>query len=325
MDIPVLLSHRTAWLVHHAPPELVAAVHTRDYQVLVPNHSPQQTLDRVRTALMDCGIPEDQLTDIDLLANFDFERTAALGVNSHVLGQVLPSHHIDLLTEGIFVTDDALTFILAGTWMSPVELIEYGYEVCGNYRLGFGPTDPFTEKTAGTSRQDIKELLLATPGIPGSRAAERALRRVRDGSASPMETATAIMLATPRSLGGLGLRSFELNARVDIPPEQRICTKSEYFDVDVRIQRKHKMLAIEYKGGHHDEAERKGSDAEREAVLAALGYRVISLTSEQFANQLSLHRAFNSICSYLGIEIDTSRAFQARQNELRKQVIRNWK
>ena len=64
---------------------------------------------------------------------------------------------------------------------------------------------------------------------------------------------------------------------------------------------KRRELGIEYKGGFHDEAERKGADEEREAVLAQMGYRIVTLTSTQFASQLAFHRAMNNIREALGM------------------------
>lgn len=88
---------------------------------------------------------------------------------------------------------------------------------------------------------------------------------------------------------------------------------------------KRRELGIEYKGGFHDEVERKGADAEREAVLAQMGYRIVTLTSAQFASQLAFHRAMNSIREALGMPRCTDAEYQRKQNELRKALIRNWK
>ena len=81
----------------------------------------------------------------------------------------------------------------------------------------------------------------------------------------------------------------------------------------------------EYKGGFHDEFERKGADAEREAVLSQMGYRIVTLTSAQFGSQLAFHRAMNNIREALGMPHCTDTGYQREQNELRKALIRNWK
>lgn len=127
MDTPVLISHKTAWLVHHAPRNLVQAVAQRDYQIGVRGLSTQQRIARIRQALTDCGIPSTMLKTIDISVVFAFERIRTNGVTCHVLGQNLPYDHIDELTPGIFITDEAFTFVLAAEWMDRIEYLEYGY------------------------------------------------------------------------------------------------------------------------------------------------------------------------------------------------------
>lgn len=204
MDTPVLISHKTAWLVHHAPQGMVQAVAQHDYQIGARGLSTQQRIARIRQALTDCGIPPDMLKAIDISVVFAFERIRTNGVTCHVLGQSLPYGHIDELTPGIFITDEAFTFVLAAEWMDRIEYLEYGYEVCGDYRMGLNPSDPYTEQPATTSKDEIVELLDQHPGKPGATRARLALRHIYDHSASPMETASSIALSLPTSEGGVG-------------------------------------------------------------------------------------------------------------------------
>ncbi|MEF2744263.1 MAG: hypothetical protein U0N57_02300 [Collinsella sp.] len=107
MDTPVLISHKTARLVHHAPQNLVQPLAQRDYQIGAQGISTQQRVARIRQALTDCGIPSDMLKTIDIAVVFEFERIRTKGVVCHILGQNLPYEHINELTPGIFITDEA--------------------------------------------------------------------------------------------------------------------------------------------------------------------------------------------------------------------------
>ena len=120
------------------------------------------------------------------------------------------------MTPGIFITDEAFTFVLAAEWMDRIEYLEYGYEVCGDYRMRLNPADPYTEQPATTSKDEIIELLDRHPGKPGATRARLALRHIHDRSASPMETASAIALSLPTSEGGVGIRGIELNKPLEI-------------------------------------------------------------------------------------------------------------
>lgn len=325
MDTPVLITHKTAWLVHHAPQDLVQSLAKRDYEIGAQGLSTQQRIARIRQALTDCGIPSSMFATIDISVVFAFERIRTSGVSCHVLGQNLPYDHIDELTPGIFITDEAFTFVLAAEWMDRIEYLEYGYEVCGDYRMGLNPGDPYTEQPATTSKDEIVELLDQHPGKPGATRARLALRHIFDHSASPMESASAIALSLPTSEGGIGIRGIELNKPLEIPQRLWHCTKARTLKIDALITYQRKELGIEYKGGFHDQAERKGADAEREAILAQMGYRIITLTSAQFGSQLAFHRAMNNIREALGMPRCTDTEYQRKQNELRKALIRNWK
>lgn len=325
MDTPVLISHKTAWLVHHAPQDLVQSVAKRDYKIGARGLSTQQRIARIRQALTDCGIPSSMLATIDISVVFAFERIRTSGVARHVLGQNLPYGHIDELTSGIYIADEAFTFVFAAEWMDRIEYLEYGYEVCGDYRMGLNPGDPYTEQPATTSKDEIVELLDQHPGKPGATRARLALRHIFDHSASPMESASAIALSLPTSEGGLGIRGIELNKPLVIPKRLWHCTKARTLKIDALITYQRKELGIEYKGGFHDEVERKGADAEREAILAQMGYRIITLTSAQLGSQLAFHRAMNNIREALGMPRCADAEYQRKQNELRKALIRSWK
>lgn len=325
MDTPVLISHKTAWLVHHAPQNLVQSLARHDYQIGARGISTQQRVARIRQALTDCGIPSDMLKTIDISVVFEFERIRTKGVICHILGQNLPYEHINELTPGIFITDEAFTFVLAAEWMDRIEYLEYGYEVCGDYRMRLNPADPYTEQPATTSKDEITELLDRHPGKPGATRARLALRHIYDHSASPMETASAIALSLPTSEGGVGIRGIELNKPLEIPQRLWHCAKARTLKIDALVTYKRRELGIEYKGGFHDEVERKGADAEREAVLSQMGYRIVTLTSAQFSSQLAFHRAMNNIREALGMPRCTDTGYQRKQNELRKALIRNWK
>ena len=203
MDTPVLISHKTAWLVHHAPQNLVQSLARHDYQIGAQGISTQQRVARIRQALTDCGIPSDMLKTIDIAVVFEFERIRTKGVVCHILGQNLPYEHINELTPGIFITDEAFTFVLAAEWMDRIEYLEYGYEVCGDYRMRLNPADPYTGQPATTSKDEITKLLDRHPGKPGATRARLALRHIYDHSASPMETASAIALSLPTSMPSL--------------------------------------------------------------------------------------------------------------------------
>lgn len=292
MDLPIVLSHKTAWLYHNVarPSEPLSRASSLYDEDSLANEAeptaglPKLGLDakglRASTAvgivtdyLVSLGIPREELDHIDTLVNFDFERSTPAGFRCHVFGAPVPPGHLIEMGQRYTVAD----------------LIAY----CNENR----------------SRQ-------------GAIRAAAVLRRVHDGARSPMETAAAIMVVAKRSQGGLGYAKVELNHRVDVPNEFKYLAKAGYFEIDVYAPAS--GTGIEYNGSDHLDKQRSASDAERMTVLSALGFRMIVLTGTQFAHQLQLHRAMNAIALAMGLRCDRSEAFQKRQNDLREFVIRHW-
>ena len=322
MDLPIVLSHKAAWLYHNVarPSEPLSRASSLYDEDSLANEAeptarlPKLGLDakglRASTAvgivtdyLVVLGIPREELDHIDTLVNFDFERSTPAGLRCHVFGAPVSPGHLIEVAEDLLVVDEAMCFVQAGSWMSEPEQLEYGYEICARYHLNHLSTGDYIEMGQRYTVADLIAYCNENRSRQGAVRAVAVLKRVHDGARSPMETATAIMVVAKRSQGGLGYAKIELNHRVDVPASG---------------------TGIEYNGSDHLDKQRSALDAERMTVLGALGFRMIVLTGTQFAHQLQLHRAMNAIALAMGLKCDRSEAFQKRQNDLREFVIRHW-
>lgn len=324
MDIPVVLSHRTAWLFYHAPLRDKILASATDYGISELRIPAREVGRRIQRLLFACGIPERELEVLDILVGLNFSRTSANTpvFKSHVFGALLTSKDVHELVPGLCIVCESLCFMQTGSWMSALDRIGFGYELCGRYEL---PLDgsAYRERDPLLKCEDILAYVNAHLGLRGAKSAKSALTRVRNNSRSPMETATSLMIALPQKLGGLGYRGIELNRRIDVPEHARPLTKSTELEVDILAPKR--KVGIEYDGEDHAEASQRARDAERLAALAAMGIRVHVITKGQFTDQLSLHRALNGIARDLGIRLNTNAAFQRAQNNLRLHFIRSWK
>lgn len=252
MDLPIVLSHKTAWLYHNVarPSEPLSRASSLYDEDSIADEAestaslPKLGLDakglRISTAveivadyLASLGIPHEELDRIDTLVSFDFERSRPAGLRRHVFGAPIPSEHLIEVAEGLLVVDEAMCFVQAGSWMSEPEQLEYGYEICARYHLNHLSSGDYIEMG---QRYTVADLIAYCDGNRSRQGATRAaavLRRVHDGARSPMETATAIMVAAKRSQGGLGYTRVELNHRVDVPNEFKYLAKAGYFEIDV--------------------------------------------------------------------------------------------
>ncbi|RHJ58679.1 hypothetical protein [Collinsella sp. AM09-41] len=218
MDLPIVLSHKTAWLCHNVarPSEpLSRASSLYDEDSLANEAEPTASLPklgldakglRASTAvgivtdyLVSLGIPREELDHIDTLVNFDFERSTPAGFRCHVFGALVPPGHLIEVAEGLLVVDEAMCFVQAGSWMSEPEQLEYGYEICARYHLNHLSTGDYIEMGQRYTVADSIAYCNENRSRQGAIRAAAVLKRVHDGARSPMETATAIMVVAKRS------------------------------------------------------------------------------------------------------------------------------
>lgn len=232
MDLPIVLSHKTAWLYHNVarpsePPSRASSLYDEDSLAndAEPTASlPKLGLDakglRASTAagivtdyLVSLGIPREELDHIDTLVNFDFERSTPAGFRCHVFGAPVPPGHLIEVAEGLLVVDEVMCFVQAGSWMSEPEQLEYGYEICARYHLNHLSTGDYIEMGQRYAVADLIAYCNENRSRQGAIRAAAVLKRVHDGARSPMETATAIMVVanvpragwdTPRSSSTIG-------------------------------------------------------------------------------------------------------------------------
>ena len=321
----IVLSHRTAWQVFHAPKRARTLESLPvERSALSSTYPAARELDRVRFVLRRLGIPTLEVKNIDVLVSAANLRSSSSDVSSHVCTMPLPPHALRKLAPGIFVVCPELSFIqMAHAGADWRELVEYGFELCGSYEMPIEAGKEYRERTALTSVDRIRSFLGAMPGIHGAGVARSALCSVRDGVRSPMETADIMMLVLPKRRGGLGLYGLQVNYRIPIPDHLRSLTTRGSVVCDCCIPRF--MLDEEYNGFYHDDPLRKVADEERRCVLEAMGYRVRVLTKEAFFNRDAYRRHILSIMSLTGIDekrLDTD--FWQKHEELRRFVLRRW-
>lgn len=323
MDVPLVISHRTAWLFYHAPFRQKALAAATSYRINELRLPARKVGERVKRFLSACGIPDCELESIDILVSMDFMRTDSGPFRPHTFGALVKGSDLHELVPGLCVVREELCFMQAATWMQRLELIEYGYELCGLYELSIqGDEESCHKNDPLTTRDAVLSYISDHPGSRGAKRAKSVLTRVRDRSRSPMETAAAIAIILGRREGGLGYRGIELNAPVEVPREIRMITTSSYLEIDIYAPRAN--TGIEYDGEVHADASQRARDAERLSVLRAMGIDVHVVTLKQFSEQLAFHRAMNAIARSLGIKLDPTPEFQRAQNELRGFLIRKW-
>ena len=149
------------------------------------------------------------------------------------------------------------------------------------------------------------------------RIADRAL----DGSASPMETALAMLLSLPGTLGGYGLPSPRLNARIDVSSKNGLNQSKRYYVADLYWPEA--RFAVEYDSDRwHVGPERIGQDAARRNALLFQGVNVVTVCSQQIMSESKMDDVARIAARALGRSVrPRAREWRKRNRELRRAVL----
>lgn len=205
------------------------------------------------------------------------KRSLSKDVRSHLCSlEQIPSGLLLDLGEGLYSAGPELTFIQMASQTSLVGAVVLGHELCGTYSHFSKFVSGFYDRPALTSTSAIQNAIERLKGLRGLGPARTALRWIRDGSASPMETVVSCMLHLPCSLGGFGLMPPELNCKETLDEAARhiSCKKTCRVDTAYRFLSEgtwHKE-GLEFDGeSYHRDAE---ADRVRREALAHMGWTI---------------------------------------------------
>lgn len=175
-------------------------------------------------------------------------------------------------------------------------------ELAGTYRL---PTD------GGTVRYHMPRLLRVADvrnmaDDPSARFIGARLRAAAgmafDDSASPRETALALMLSMPLDYGGFGLPKPRLNLSIDVSGERGAVADRNVVTPDLVWAEQ--RVVLEYDSGEFHgggDARRLGEDAVRSNTLAAMGFVVLRATTGSVATLPQLELLARQVARCLGV------------------------
>ena len=267
---------------------------------------------------------------IDASSRYKNNKRASHMVKPHIISNSLPRGSSVYVDDNIFVASPELCFLQLATSMSLYKLIELGLELCGNYSLPGFPSEhdvinydsmSLTKRPALTSVKKLSAFLSRAKGFKGHRQAMRALQYIIDGSASPRETVLLMLLTLPYKLGGYGLPTPKLNARIDIErPVYEGGRRTYYCDLYWPRQK----VAVEYDSDlYHTGAERIAYDSIRRSDLTILGIEVVTVSNQQLKNIIDLEHIAKLLSARVGknLRLDRVSHFRDKQREMRKALF----
>lgn len=322
----IILSHTTARLVLSIRRRKLAFPNRGTRRVRHPIEGGAPLASEIvaaREVLLALGIPESELGTIDVLVSDCSRKRNIDGVRTHLHRSPIPPDELISLGKGLYVVDIRRCALEAATYLKLCELVEYYYEICGAYAMPLEAEDVYLEKAPQASTSSLRKYFRAHPGKHGVKKARRALRYVRDGARSPMETAVIMLLAMPKSLGGLGIREIEMDVKIRVTKRASSLTRRTYFYFDIFIKRA--RLDIEYNGIVHEREDVEPIDEERKNALDAMGYQLVTVRRQALFDAKAFRRLFTSIRRRVGIApAHLPEGFAEAQEELRAFVLRRW-
>lgn len=135
----------------------------------------------------------------------------------------------------------------------------------------------------------------------------RAVRYAVDGSASPMETALALMLSLPKSEGGYGLPKPQMNRVLPLDAETGRVRVADLFWPEPKV-------VVEYDSdAFHTEKEKLRRDALRRNQLESQSVTVLTATAGHLSSLAALDELAGQIARALGRSLHRGRLAAASE------------
>lgn len=321
MDI--CLSHISAfrWLMRNPNP-LVTQKRAR-YRADAPDVIPSPTRCRELALELD---PERVF--LDFLSSSRRGRNNDEHFAVHVQTEPLPPKSFIRIgaigRTAIYVASPELVFMQLAQRRPLEEAVYFGFALCSLYRIdptalgGLRQRDEHLPSNSKcviadnplTTVKRIENFLDTAKGNLGCKKARSALKFVRDGSRSPMESALAITLGLPRIHGGFGLSVGQMNHAVrifngtDWAGERRYVTR--YPDISIAhtdSSGRKNTVGIDYDGhAFHSTASALARDARRRNEIAPIrGFTHLSINAQEATDFIAFCRFADQARRALGI------------------------
>ncbi len=203
------------------------------------------------------------------------------------------------LADGVFAASPELLACQLSTWASLNDLTYLLHELCGTYAHPSNERIFITDRKSFTTKSRLRVFCEGRGAFPGARKMAKALELLHERSASPMETAFAMLLGFPCRLGGLAFPPFEMNGVVEVPKRFRGSIGRERMVVDLCWMKQ--KVAFEYdSASFHGTVSQVAKDTSKRNCLMGMGFTVVSFAGGQVGSQAEVRRAAGALMKVLG-------------------------
>lgn len=257
---------------------------------------------------------------VHVLVEDEALRCRAEGVFSHTVSRKELCRRVVRAADGVYVVSPEACLLQLADDLPFPNLVETGFEWCGGYARSTGEFCSIVQRDPLTTVAKLELFSKRVGGADGTKTLRKALRFVLDGSLSPMESVTVVLLCFPVRLGGYGLPLPVMNAVVEVPARERAFVKKSFYKCDLYWPEA--KFAIEYDSNlHHTGATRIAEDASRRVDLAYLGVEVATLTQQQACDRREMDRIAHLLAKRLGKRLRLERFDRGAQDDLRSRLL----
>jgi len=257
---------------------------------------------------------------LHVLVGSDNARKSCKSLHCHISSGRFPDGSFIQMASGLIVCSPELCFLQMAGELHFIDLVEFGYEICGRYRIGKenAPGQGFRDDLPLTSVAKLCSYITKATGLKGRTNALKALRFIADGSASPMETVLTMLLTLPYRIGGYGFPLPMLNHRIEVTTNAR---KSKKYYCDLYWPSG--QVDVEYDSdAFHTGPDRIAKDAIRRTALMSAGIAVVTISRKQLYDVRELREVAELLSQLLGKRLRyPKKEFAVRHAQLRRQLL----
>ena len=263
---------------------------------LRPLELPSRACGRAQHAAMITGLK----APLDVVVGKRSARRPSSALVCHTWSGPVADGLLVSIESGVFVSSPELVIMQLAHGLGLYKSIALAMELCGSYSLlSNGRCEWGVIPLTNVAR--INRLACISAECRGVATMRRVGRLAMDNSGSPRETALAVMLSLPRSLGGWGCGKPRLNADISLSEKaSRECSRSKlvadllFDDAD---------LDVEYQGREwHEKSEDRLSDETRQNALMMMGKSCLFVSKEQLSDEERMDGIAALIRKRLGFE-----------------------
>lgn len=215
----------------------------------------------------------------------------------------LPKNSIYKISENIMCVCPELMLIQLSSILSWEQLALISMEMCGSYSFDVKTNEFIKNLKPQTSLSKIKTYVhnfeKLNQRYPNIKSVHKVLQTTNNGSASPMESRLYIRLCGERKDGFYGCTGLELNKPIQLSNKASKIAGQKVVVVDILCKKS--KVAIEYNSAQYHENSIQGQkDSRRRDALVLDGWKVISITPEQFYDEDTFHVIAIQILKSLG-------------------------